>query len=105
MIVRYILQLEHYAVYVPNAFSPNGDLINDVFSIYANSDLKEVSSLDIFDRWGVLVYHGEALGYEEGWDGTINGKNAPVGAYVFTAQVLMADDKKRAMQGMLTLVR
>ena len=99
------LQLEHYAVYVPNAFSPNGDLINDVFSIYANSDLKEVSSLDIFDRWGVLVYHGEALGYEEGWDGTINGKNAPVGAYVFTAQVLMADDKKRAMQGMLTLVR
>ena len=99
------LQLGYYAIYIPNAFSPNGDAVNDVFSIYVNADLKEVSSLSIFDRWGVLVYYGKALLSEEGWDGTINGREAPVGAYVYSAELLMADDKTRAVRGMLTLVR
>ena len=99
------LQLKYYGVYIPNAFSPNGDHINDVFSIYGDLDLKEVTSLSIFDRWGALVYQGEALHSNEGWDGTIHGKTAPKGVYAYTAQVIMADNKKRILHGMLTLLR
>lgn len=99
------LHLEYYAVYIPNAFSPNGDLVNDVFAIYGDSDLKEINSLNIFDRWGALVYRGEALRSNEGWDGTINGQKAPIGIYAYTAQVVMTDNKNRILHGMLTLMR
>lgn len=99
------LHLEHYGVYVPSAFSPNGDLVNDVFSIYGDLDLVEVTSLKIVDRWGGLVYHGEALRSGEGWDGTINGKIAPTGVYAYMAEVVMTDNKKRILHGMLTLVK
>ncbi|MCB0630155.1 MAG: gliding motility-associated C-terminal domain-containing protein [Saprospiraceae bacterium] len=99
------LQLAYYGVFVPNAFSPNGDLVNDVFSIYGDSDLVEITSLKVVDRWGALVYQGEILTSGEGWNGTIHGKIAPMGVYAYTAQVLMTDNKKRILHGMLTLVR
>jgi len=99
------LKLEYYGVYVPNAFSPNGDLVNDVFSIYGDLDLKEIISLKVVDRWGAVVYQGETLNSGEGWDGTVNGKIAPKGVYAFTAQVLMTENKKGRFKGLLTLVR
>lgn len=99
------LQLAFYAVYIPNAFSPNDDYINDVFAIYGDSDLKEISSLSVFDRWGGLVYQGKALKTNEGWDGTINGKAAPPGIYIYTLKVLTTDDKEQVLNGMVTLVR
>ena len=99
------VQLAYYGVYIPNAFSPNGDGINDVFFIYGDSDLVEITSLKLVDRWGALVYQGKTLQSGEGWDGTIHGKMAPAGVYTYTAQVLMTDGKKRILYGMLSLVR
>lgn len=99
------LQLAYYGVYVPNAFSPNGDLINDVFAIYGDLDLVEITSLKVVDRWGGLVYQGEALNSGEGWDGTVQGKIAQKGVYAYTAQVLMTDNKKKILHGVLTLVK
>ncbi len=99
------LKLEYYDLYIPNAFSPNGDYINDVFSLYGTTDVKEITSLHVFDRWGALLYQGEGLQAAEGWDGTINGKEAQVGVYVYVAQLLMVDNKKRMVEGILTLVK
>lgn len=99
------LQLKYFGVYVPNAFSPNGDRINDIFSVYGDGDLVEITSLRIVDRWGVLVYQGEALPSGAGWDGKINGRNAPMGVYAYTVQIAMSDNKKRILHGMLTLVK
>lgn len=99
------LQLAYYGVFAPNAFSPNGDHVNDVFSIYGDLDLQEITSLQVVDRWGATVYQGAGLQAGEGWDGTIHGKVAPPGIYAFTAQVLMTGQKKRGLQGLLTLVR
>jgi gliding motility-associated-like protein len=66
---------------VPNAFSPNGDGINDVWNIedlntYPESDTK------VFNRYGQVVFHSK--GYSKPWDGTFNGKSLPVGTYYYT---------------------
>ena len=65
--------------YIPNAFSPNGDGVNDVFGV---AGLEIVSmTLQVFDRWGALVF--ETTDQEVGWDGTIRGQDADVGQYVW----------------------
>jgi gliding motility-associated-like protein len=72
--------------FIPQAFSPNGDGINDFFEIvgiqnYPNNELK------IVNRWGSKVY--EAKGYQNDWDGTnqfglsISDKELPVGTYFY----------------------
>lgn len=69
------------AVYIPNAFSPNNDGINDELIIgFANQSLIEDYSLSIYDRWGGLVFNTrDPL---NSWDGSFNGRNAASGNYV-----------------------
>ena len=65
---------------VPNAFSPNGDGINDTWVIEALSTYPE-SVTEVFNRYGQLVFH--ANGYPRPWDGTFNGKPLPAGTYYY----------------------
>lgn len=58
-----IVRINNYKIYIPNAFSPNGDGINDVFFIPDNPYVKEIKEVLIFDRWGGLVHRGNY------WDG------------------------------------
>ena len=95
------LSLDHYSVYIPNAFSPNGDGINDHFAISGGPDLQAIPSLTIFDRWGKIVYQGFSLRPGEGWDG----QAAPLAVYVYVAKVLMDDNIERTLSGSLTLMR
>ncbi|MBK8339208.1 MAG: gliding motility-associated C-terminal domain-containing protein [Flavobacteriales bacterium] len=71
-------------VYFPNAFTPDGDGINDVFGAVGH-ELSEVSFI-VFDRWGAQVFASSTMG--QGWDGrTANGSMAPTGVYVFRFHV------------------
>jgi gliding motility-associated-like protein len=72
-------------VFAPNAFTPDGDLLNDTFSPKYN-DIESVSSFKIFNRWGELIYEG--IGKEASWDGNINGYEAPIGTYLFEVQYI-----------------
>ncbi len=67
-------------VIVPNAFSPNGDGINDVWNIEA-LDAYPGSDLSVFNRYGQAVYHSR--GYNKKWNGTYNDKPLPAGTYYF----------------------
>ncbi|MGV9013301.1 MAG: gliding motility-associated C-terminal domain-containing protein [Flavobacteriales bacterium] len=67
-------------VFVPNAFSPDGDGINEVF-LPSLSDPVDQWSFDVFDRWGERIFHSSSP--DAGWDGTKSGKQAPVGVYVW----------------------
>jgi len=91
-------------VFVPNTFTPNNDLVNDIFEVIASDADPETSRLVIIDRWGVMIH--EALGQNPGWDGTIKGELAPndVYQYIFTAREKcgMSDFRK---VGHVTLVR
>ncbi len=67
---------------VPNAFSPNDDGENDYLQLFPNPTVKSIDRFRIFNRWGALLYETDDL-YDQGWDGKMNGKLAPVGVYIF----------------------
>lgn len=66
--------------YVPNAFSPNNDGINDFFEVYTNCLLSNYN-LKIFDRWGGILFETDDV--NEGWEGTKQGKVVRNGVYVW----------------------
>lgn len=73
-------------VFVPDAFSPNGDGYNDILE--AKSNQLQSFNLSIMNRWGEVVFHSDDI--SNSWDGTINGENAPVGYYVY--KMIFVDD-------------
>ncbi len=91
-------------LYFPNSFSPNDDGINDV---YAPVGVDVVSfKLNIYNRWGQLIFESNKL--EHAWDGKINNKPAPTGAYVYKAEYAGYVNKKMftfERQGAITLLR
>jgi gliding motility-associated-like protein len=88
--------------YVPNAFTPNGDGINDVFRPISIG-YKELNYFRVFNRWGEEVYFGTTL--EVGWDGTYRNKQAEMGTYYWEASFTDRFGKKGFMKGDVTLVR
>lgn len=91
------------SVTAPNAFSPNGDGINDRFQLKVVS-VQEFGRLQIFNRWGQPVFEGKHA--EAAWDGTCNGQPQPTGTYYW---VLEGTDtygaQKIVKTGAVTLVR
>ena len=87
---------------VPNVFTPNGDNTNDVFSVVTDG-LVTLDRFQIFDRWGQLVYETEDI--TEGWDGKIDGKDAPSDVYVYVIDVRRANGVIKSFAGDVTLIR
>ncbi len=91
--------------FVANAFSPNGDGTNDEFKVGHSCDLAEYN-IQIFNRWGQLVYEGHDA--DEGWDGTYGGNEAPVGIYTYKISYMWyvyGVDHVKEHTGMITLMR
>lgn len=72
-----VLVLEPITLFVPNAFTPNGDGRNDVFQLFGQNicDLE----LCIYNRWGEQIFHATSL--NDAWNGTKNGQPSPEGVY------------------------
>jgi gliding motility-associated-like protein len=87
---------------MPNAFSPNGDQVNDVFDIVGPGS--EISlHLRVWNRWGQKVYDGPGP-----WDGSQDGKPAASDVYIYAVKVgcaLPVDDLERVLKGDVTLLR
>ncbi|MDE3214467.1 MAG: gliding motility-associated C-terminal domain-containing protein, partial [Bacteroidota bacterium] len=84
---------------IPNAFSPNGDGVNDSW-IVRNLDLYPQCDVSVYNRFGQIVFH--SIGYKKPWDGTFNGQPAPVGVYVYVIKIRKL---KKPFAGTLTLLR
>lgn len=69
-------------IYLPNAFTPNGDTKNDVFRGIAVG-IKQFNYLKVYNRWGQLVFY--ATDNNRGWDGTWKGEQQPGGVYIVLA--------------------
>jgi gliding motility-associated-like protein len=100
--------IKNRPVYAPNAFSPNGDGVNDQFTIYAGPGVSEIEELKIFNRWGGLVFEADSFppnlpGF--GWDGRFRGEPAAIGVYAFYAEVSFIDGESVLIEGDLQLVR
>ncbi|HEY6162539.1 MAG TPA: PKD domain-containing protein [Bacteroidia bacterium] len=92
-----------FAFYIPNAFTPDGDGKNDVF----NGKGEEITefSMQIFDRWGELIYRTEDL--DKGWDGTANGGSEIVqeGVYVYKIELRDFKNRQHFYDGSVTLIK
>lgn len=88
------------ALYMPNAFTPNNDGVNDVFRIPPNAilDLKEFS---IYDRWGNKVF--TTINKNIGWNGTLNGKKQNAATYVYYIKCIV-DNKYILIKGSFLLI-
>jgi gliding motility-associated-like protein len=94
-------------IFIPNAFSPNQDGINDVFFVKGRG-FGKITWMNIFDRWGNLVYSITNCDINQefcGWDGTFNGKNMPPGYYVYYTEVQFLDGVKQSFSGGINLIR
>lgn len=98
-------------IYIPNIFSPNGDGLNDYFSVYACRGVKRIINAQIFDRWGNLIYQGSELSPvcqgigTQIWDGTFNGQELNPASFVYIVQVEFLDDLVLTYRGTITLMR
>ena len=86
---------------VPNAFTPNGDGLNDVFVV--RTDLLSEFSITIFDRWGKLVFSSNDL--DIGWDGTFLGKQQEIGTFIYHIQSKTKSGDELDKSGTITLLR
>ncbi|MEO1263568.1 MAG: gliding motility-associated C-terminal domain-containing protein [Bacteroidota bacterium] len=94
--------------FTPNVFSPNGDGINEFFTVYTGPSVVSIASLKIFDRWGGLLFDKKNLTpntSEEGWDGSVKGDPAHAGVYVFLAELLLIDGRSISASGEVSLIR
>lgn len=89
------------AVFVPNAFSPNGDSINDVFRVRALT-LKSMEFV-VYNRWGQEMYKSSILG--EGWNGMFDGEKLAPDVYAWCLRFTCPDDKSYSRKGNVSLLK
>jgi gliding motility-associated-like protein len=99
--IRYVEVGRTVFLVAPNAFSPNGDGVNDFFSI--SHRFIQSFTIKMFDRWGNMIYTSDNPNFR--WDGSLNGQPLPEGAYVFTVYGLAADGTPVELSGSVTLIR
>ncbi len=95
-------------IFIPTAFSPNGDGVNDFFTIFGNPASLAIKELKIFNRWGSIVFSGTEipLGVDQrGWDGTWNGQPLSADVYVYYALIRFVDGEEILYKGNVTLIR
>lgn len=98
-----------YQVYLPNVFSPNGDGVNDRFTVFSDGfRVSRILHLRIYDRWGALLYHLQNFSPNDesvSWDGRVRNQPAPNGVYLYQVEVEYADQTIRTFSGDVGLVR
>jgi len=91
-------------VEIPNAFTPDGDGVNDTFGAVVNEGIEEVTNVRVYNRWGNVLFESDT---GEEWDGTDGSKNAPSDVYVYiiTIRCSIGEEKLTVRSGDVTLIR
>ena len=91
-----------YALYAPNAFSPDGDGINDYFNVVGQGLTNYI--IEIYNRWGQMVFKSTNL--DNQWDGKFQQINSPPGTYVYKIKTTdFGTELKLIKSGTVSLVR
>ncbi|MCS6933976.1 MAG: PKD domain-containing protein [Chitinophagales bacterium] len=98
---NYIQIFELPRVFIPTAFSPNGDGANDVLRVLTSGT--KYFQFKLYNRWGEKVF--ETNNSLDGWDGKYKGIDQPMGVYVYTLNVAFEDNTTRVIKGSVTLLR
>lgn len=105
-IIKSVIVGEDYGIYVPNAFTPNGDGLNDIF-LPKGFGIKKYE-LEIFDRWGERIYVSKEI--ENGWDGKVHkgidyGKICQEGVYSWQIKLTNVQGQSKTLTGHITLIK
>ena len=96
------------SIYIPNAFSPNFDGVNDLFMIFAEEPgIKRVNSFKVYNRWGAHIYSAANFSPNDpsiSWDGTFKGEIMGPDIFVWYAEIERLDGVIEFFQGDVTLM-
>jgi gliding motility-associated-like protein len=104
--IKVVTECGESHIYIPNAFTPNGDALNNTFTI-RGSGVKQVTSFAVFNRWGELVFEKKNfLPGDAGaaWNGKFRGMNVPAGSYVYLASFQCASGQVFLKKGTVTVI-
>jgi gliding motility-associated-like protein len=93
-------------LWVPNAFTPDGNNVNDIFYAYSSTDLVKFEMF-IFSRWGEVIFESKDI--YKGWDGNFQGSPCPMGVYTYLirykGQANDAENLEGEITGIVNLIR
>ncbi len=96
-------------IHIPNAFSPNGDGINDYFTVFGGTSyVRNIKSLQIFNRWGAKVFSKNNMDINDeaqGWNGKLGAKDSGMGVYIYVAEIEFIDGETTVMTGDVSLMK
>jgi gliding motility-associated-like protein len=108
--------IKDYKIHAPNIFTPDESGYNDFFNIWTTKGVKYIELLEVYDRWGNLVYQGTDIkapspgelvtgDAKSGWNGIFHGKPVVAGVYTWRAKVRFIDEELKIFAGDITLLR
>lgn len=95
-------------VFIPNAFSPNNDGINDALFVYGGPEVEQILNFKVFNRWGSLIAENEDIlpnSNQAAWDGRFNGEVLGADIFVWSAEILFVDGVIRTYSGDVLLLK
>jgi gliding motility-associated-like protein len=102
--IKYIRIDEDFELFVPNAFSPNGDGVNDIF--YAKGEGVRDFKMYIYDRWGNITFTSDDI--FKGWDGHLQGKGNGIvqeDVYTWKIQCKTPKGERKQLSGHVSLIK
>jgi gliding motility-associated-like protein len=97
------VEVKAVCIKVSNAFTPNGDGINEYWTVYDNYGCFKNVTVNVFNRYGSKVY--ESKDYKNDWDGRYKGKSLPIGTYYGVVDFTLPSGQKRTIKTDLTILR
>ena len=92
-----------HQLYVPNAFTPNGDGVNDFWEAFGFKTAWTFCSVSVFDRWGEKVFESDDIDFK--WDGKYRGNYVEPGEFVYELKVVFVDGYATENKGTITVIR
>lgn len=99
-------------VYIPKAFTPNGDNLNDLFTVKFSENCELVKyDIKIFDRWGRIVFSSNSAKEQDSWNGMVDGSLVRAGVYMYKISTQMRNLNEpeflipQNLQGSIVLIR
>jgi len=90
------------AIFVANAFTPNGDMLNDEIHVLSQV-LTSMEDFSVYNRWGQLIFSTNDI--NAGWDGKFKGKDMPSGVYTYKVRATCINGNETIKSGNITLIR
>jgi len=103
-----LVMVKKAVVFIPNVFAPDSDQDNDYFTLYSGFGVEEVELLQVYDRWGELVFENQNFApsnSRSGWNGQVRGQVAAAGVYAYLIRVRLRDGSTELYEGDVTVVR